>query len=102
MAVYKLGSEEATAVPTVQCCHCSLAWEDISTITNRDGSISFASMGNVKQTSIGGTPSWKVGTELPSSLVALWVTPLLSMLPDSGVVVPSWKRGPPGSSFSGL
>ena len=65
-------------------------------------SISFASMGNVRQTSIGGTPSWKVGTELPSSLVTLWVTPLLSMLPDPGVVVPSWKRGPPGSSFSGL
>ena len=53
----------------------------------------FASMGNVRQTSIGGTPSWKVGTELPSCLAALWVTLLLLMLPDPGVVVPSCKGG---------
>ena len=58
-------------------------------------------VGSVRQTSIGGTPSWKVGTELPSSLVTLRVTQLLSMPLDPGVVVPSRKGGPPGSSFSG-
>ena len=58
-------------------------------------------MGNVGQTSIGGTPSWRVGTELPSSLIALLGTKLPLMLLDPGAVVPSWKGELSGSSFSG-